>query len=91
MQRAGVSKPPIVPFEATAALCMALLEQHGVLTVHFVGVPPGTGDLLIKFIPPEVLNRFGGAKKYSDAIDASLDVVAGMLEDPQRLTALYFG
>lgn len=91
MKRAGVSKPPIVPFEATAALCMALLEQHGVLTVHFVGVPPGTGDLLIKFIPPEVLDRFGGAKKYSDAIDASLDVVAGMLEDPQRLTALYFG
>ncbi len=91
MRRAGVDKPPIVPFEATAALCMVLLEDHGVLTVHFVGVPPGTGDLLIKFIPPEVLERFGGAGKYVDAVDASLDKVSGMLTDPERLTALYFG
>ena len=91
MRRAGVAKAPIVPFEATAALCMVMLKDHGALTVHFVGVPPGTGDLLIKFIPPEVLSKFGGAKTYVDAIDASLDVVSGMLEDTKGLTALYFG
>jgi L-seryl-tRNA(Ser) seleniumtransferase len=91
MRRGGVDKPPIVPFEATAALCMVLLEDHGILTVHFVGVPPGTGDLLIKFVPPEVLARFGGANKFVDALDASLDAVAGMLRDTERLSALYFG
>jgi len=91
MKRAGITQAPIVPFEATAALCMALLKDYGALTVHFVGVPPGTGDLLIKFIPPEVLEKFGGAKKYAEAIDKSIDVVAGMLQDSNRLTALYFG
>jgi L-seryl-tRNA(Ser) seleniumtransferase len=91
MQRAGISKAPIVPFEATAALCMLMLEDHGMLTVHFVGVPPGTGDLLVKFIPPETLERVGGAKAYVDAVDTSLDKLAGMLEKPQALSSLYFG
>lgn len=91
MRRSGTEKPPIVPFEATAALCMALLKDFGVLTVHFVGLPPGTGDLLIKFIPPEVLSKFGGVSKYVDAMDRSLDTVAGILNDTDRLTALYFG
>lgn len=90
MRRAGITDPPIVPFEAVAALCMALLENHGMLTVHFVGVPPGTGDLLVKFIPPETLARFGGQEKYVDALDAALNAVAGIIDDPKRLTSLYF-
>jgi hypothetical protein len=40
--------------------------------VHFVGVPPGTADLLIKFVPPETLERFGGAKTYAEAVDTAL-------------------
>ena len=32
----------IVPVEATAALAMQLLRDHGLLTVHFAAVPPGT-------------------------------------------------
>jgi L-seryl-tRNA(Ser) seleniumtransferase len=91
MRRAGTTTPPIVPFEATAALCMLLLENYGVLTVHFVGVPPGTGDLLVKFIPPETLSRFGGTQAYVDAVDKSLDALAGMLAKPQALSSLYFG
>ena len=50
MERGKVTTAPIVPYEATAALCMLLLQDHGMLTVHFVGMPPGGGDLLIKFI-----------------------------------------
>jgi len=91
MRRAGITTAPIVPFEATAALCMLLLENHGMLTVHFVGVPPGTGDLLVKFIPPETLSRFGGTQAYVDAVDKSLDGLAAMLATPQKLSSLYFG
>src|SRR5438552_1304317 len=59
MERAGLTTPPSVPIEATAALAMLLLEDHGILTVHFAGMPPGTSSLLVKFIPPETLERFG--------------------------------
>ena len=39
--------------EASAALSMLLLSDHGMLIVDFVGRPPGTVDLLIKFDPNE--------------------------------------
>ena len=70
-----------MPFEATAALCMLLLRDHNMLTVHFVGVPPGGADLLIKFLPPETLARFGGAKKFAQALDASLTELGAMLRE----------
>ncbi|ETW92777.1 MAG: hypothetical protein ETSY2_52630, partial [Candidatus Entotheonella gemina] len=46
MQRAGLSAPPIVPYEASAALAMLLLRDYGIITVHFVGLPPGTSALM---------------------------------------------
>ena len=42
MGGAGVDEPPIVTVEATAAISMLLVRDHGVVTVHFVGIPPGT-------------------------------------------------
>jgi L-seryl-tRNA(Ser) seleniumtransferase len=56
IERGGVHEPSLVPYEASAALSMLLLRDHGMLMVHFVGVPPGTADLLIKFVPPETWN-----------------------------------
>lgn len=91
MERGDVKKAPIVPFEATAALCMLLLRDHKMLTVHFVGVPPGGADLLIKFLPPETLARFGGAKKFAKAVDESLNELGTMLREPESLKELLFG
>ena len=72
MERGGLGgPPPIVPYEASAALSMLLLRDYNMLMVHFVALPPGTADLLIKFVPPETLDRFGGPKKYADAVNAS--------------------
>jgi hypothetical protein len=48
MERSGIREATVVPYEASAALSMLLLRDHGMLMVHFVGVPPGTADLLIK-------------------------------------------
>jgi L-seryl-tRNA(Ser) seleniumtransferase len=91
MERGGVHEPPLVPYEASAALSMLLLRDHGMLMVHFVGVPPGTADLLIKFVPPETLERFGGARKYADAVNTSLTTLGELLREPESIRDLLLG
>jgi L-seryl-tRNA(Ser) seleniumtransferase len=91
MQRAGLQTPPIAPYEASAALAMLLLRDYGVITVHFVGLPPGTSALMIKFIPPETLQRFGGAQAYAQAINACLNTLANMLAEPEQIRRLLLG
>lgn len=91
MQRGAVEKPPIVPYEAAAALAMLLLKHHGMVMVHFVGVPPGTADLLVKFVPPETLARFGGAGRYAAAIDDALSRLGSLLREPEEIAPLLFG
>jgi L-seryl-tRNA(Ser) seleniumtransferase len=91
MERGGLHEASVVPYEASAALSMLLLRDHGMLMVHFVGVPPGTADLLIKFVPPETLGRFGGARKYADAVNASLTRLGELLRDPESIRDLLLG
>src|ERR1700722_18290575 len=91
MERGGLHGGAAVPYEAWAALSMLLLRDHGMLMVHFVGVPPGTADLLIKFVPPETLERFGGARKYADAVNTSLTTLGELLREPQSLRDLLLG
>ena len=91
MERGGVTAPPIVPFEATAALSMLLLVDYNMLMVHFVGVPPGGADLLIKFVPPETLARFGGPKKYAEAVNATLTKLGTLLREPEKIRELLLG
>jgi L-seryl-tRNA(Ser) seleniumtransferase len=81
----------LVPYEATAALAMLLLRDHGVLTVHFAALPPGTSSLLLKFVPPEVLDGFGGPERFGDAVDASLAALAGLVGDEEALRSLLSG
>ncbi len=91
MERAGLQESRVVPSEATAALAMLLLRDHGILTVHFAGIPPGTSNLLFKFVPPETLTRFGGPEAFARAVDASLDTLAAMIGDPNALRHLLLG
>lgn len=91
MRRAGIDVAPIVPVEATAALAMLLLRDHGILTVHFAGLPPGTSALLIKFVPPEVLDRFGGASQFTRVVDSCLSTMADLLREPDAIRALLVG
>jgi L-seryl-tRNA(Ser) seleniumtransferase len=80
-----------VPVEATAAVAMQLLRDHGLLTVHFAAVPPGTPDLLLKFVPPETLASLGGADTLADAIAASVERALAAVADLDELQALLFG
>jgi L-seryl-tRNA(Ser) seleniumtransferase len=91
MQRAGVKDPPIVPYEAAACFCMLLLQEHRMLTVHFVGMPPGTANILFKFIPPETLERLGGPERFAKNVDAAVDGLASYLKTPERIPSLLFG
>jgi L-seryl-tRNA(Ser) seleniumtransferase len=91
MERGGVTRPPIVPYEAAAAFCMILLEDHRMLTVHFVGMPPGTADILFKFVRPETLDRFGGPGKFAQAVDAAVTRLGALLGEPERIGRLLFG
>jgi L-seryl-tRNA(Ser) seleniumtransferase len=91
MERGCIREPTVVPYEASAALSMLLLRDYGMLMVHFVGVPPGTADLLIKFVPPETLERFGGAAKYAEAVNGSLTRLGELLRDPENIRELLLG
>jgi L-seryl-tRNA(Ser) seleniumtransferase len=91
MARAGVTTPSIVPYEASSALSMLLLRDHGVITVQLVGVPPGTSAVMLKFISPEALGRFGGPAAYARAIDDCLTTLAGMLREPKQIARLLLG
>lgn len=91
MTKTGLNEPPIVPCEATAALAMLLLRDYGILTVHFAGMPPGTSALLVKFIPPETLERFGGAVLFARAVADSIDKLADIVLRPHDLRTLLFG
>src|SRR5215472_4227497 len=88
MERGGVREPTVVPYEASAALSMLLLRDYGMLMVHFVGIPPGTAHLLVKFVPAETLERFGGAAKYAEAVNRSLTRLGELLRDPENVREL---
>jgi L-seryl-tRNA(Ser) seleniumtransferase len=91
MERGGVTQPPIVPYEAAAAFCMILLAEHRMLTVHFVGMPPGTADILFKFVRPETLERFGGPAKFAEAVDDAVSTLGALLREPERIQTLLLG
>ena len=91
MERAGLAERPVMPIEASAGLAMLLLRDYGVFTVHFVGLPPGTSAMLIKFIPPETLSRFGGAERFAEVIDRSIDRLTEVIGDQAAFRRLLFG
>lgn len=88
MERAGLTEPPCVPYEATAGLAMLMLRDYGIVSVHFAGIPPGTAALMVKFLPPDVLERLGGPAAYAEAVDKSLDALAETLKTEGALKTL---
>ena len=94
LERAGLSaapQAPIVPYEAAAALAMLLSQDYGILAVHFAALPPGTADFLFKFMPPDTVERFGGPAAFTQAVDASLHKLAGLVTRPEHIRQLLFG
>jgi L-seryl-tRNA(Ser) seleniumtransferase len=89
--RAAAGAEGIAPVEATAAVAMQLLCDHGLLTVHFAAVPPGTPDLLLKFVPPETLAELGGAEALATAIASSFERAVETLRSTDAVRTLLYG
>jgi hypothetical protein len=47
--------------------------------------------VLVKFIPPETLERFGGPDVFADAVESSLDTLGRLVADPSRVRELLLG
>ena len=67
---------------------MLLARDHGILTVHLVGLPPGTSALMFKFISPEALDRFGGPAAFAAAVEDALDKLSAIVGDAAAVRAL---
>jgi L-seryl-tRNA(Ser) seleniumtransferase len=87
----GAGEVRLAPVEATALLAMTLLRDHGLLTVHFAGLPPGTSALLVKFVPPEAVAALGGADAFAAAVDDALQQASVALTDEESVGQLLFG
>ena len=91
LEQSGLTTTSVVPCEATAALAMMLLADHGIVTVHFAGLPPGTSALLFKFMPPETVAKFGGPDAFARAVKSSVGKLGSVVADPERLRSLLLG
>ena len=80
MAQAGRTRAAIVPAEATAAIAMILLRDHGVLTVNTHGAPGGRVSLRLK-PTAGALDTVGGAANLATALDAAIEEVAERIDD----------
>lgn len=83
-------KPVVVPCEATSALGMVLLEDHGILTVNTHGQPGARVSLRLK--PTlDALGRTGGFDAVVAAVMKSLEKVASLIHDRDAIAQLVAG
>jgi hypothetical protein len=55
------------------------------------GLRAGTSSMLIKFMSPETLTRFGGPERFADAVEQSLYRLAEVIGDAAAFRHLLFG
>ncbi len=80
----------IVPSEATSALGMLLLTDHGILTVNTHGQPGARVSLRLK--PTlDALASVGGVSAVVDAVDACIGKVAAIITDEGAMRKLILG
>lgn len=92
LERASVTadRITIVPCEATAALGMLLLAEHGILTVNTHGQPGARVSLRLK--PTlDALASVGGVSAVVDAVDDCLGKVAAVITDEKAMRTLILG
>ncbi|NOC92354.1 aminotransferase class I/II-fold pyridoxal phosphate-dependent enzyme [Ruegeria sp. HKCCD6604] len=87
---AGRDKTDIVPAEATAAIGMLLLKEHGVLTVNTHGAPGGRVSLRLKPTAGAVA-AVGGVAALVSALDSATEEVSHRLDDDAWFKAVLFG
>lgn len=90
LRRAGLEAGTVVPAEATAALGILLLRDHGILTVNTHGQPGARVSL--RFKPTlDALERVGGNAKVVAAVDKTLDELSRIIGDEVAVRQLVLG
>ncbi|MBP2511527.1 MULTISPECIES: selenocysteine synthase [Agrobacterium] len=92
LERASISAGAlsVVPCEATAALGMLLLADHGILTVNTHGQPGARVSLRLK--PTlDALASVGGVSAVVDAVDECIAKVAAIVTDKNAMKTLILG
>src|SRR5699024_3849565 len=90
LRHAGHADAGIVPCEASAALGMILLEDHGVLTVNTHGQPGARVSLRLKPTPGAIAS-IGGIEQTADAVVSCFEKLARVIDDPERIHSLILG
>ncbi|MFT3816222.1 MAG: selenocysteine synthase [Rubrivivax sp.] len=80
----------VTPAEVTSALGAVLLRDHGILTVNTHGQPGARVSVRLK--PTHgAIERLGGMEQVVDAMVASFDAVARIVDRPDELATLILG
>lgn len=86
----GRTDAVVVPAEATAALGMILLRDHGILTTNTHGQPGARVSLRLK--PTlDALPRIGGVPKVVEAVRSSFAALAPLIGDVHAISELVIG
>lgn len=81
---------PLVPVEATAAVGMLLLAEHGIVTVNALSEAGARPSLRLK--PTlDAVPALGGPERLAEIVDETLTRASTMLRDVEGLTRLILG
>lgn len=87
-ERAGTRQTPLVPAEIAIAGCFLLLQHYGIITIPITGYPGAAPTVRLMMHPDG--GRLG-LEQLADALEATLDRVAGLLQKPEEVRRLLLG
>ncbi len=82
--------PAIVPCEATAALAVLLLRDHGIVTANTHGQPGASAALRLKPVGTALADA-GGPGAVAQAVADALDQLSAWVDQPRLIAGLLFG
>jgi L-seryl-tRNA(Ser) seleniumtransferase len=88
LERAGTWDTPLVPAEIAITGCFLLLQDYGVITIPITGYPGAAPTVRLMMHPDG--QRFG-IDRLEDALSATIDRTAELLQQPQAVRHLLLG
>ncbi|MEE9532931.1 MAG: aminotransferase class I/II-fold pyridoxal phosphate-dependent enzyme [Acidimicrobiia bacterium] len=87
-EQAGTQETPLAPAEISITGCFLLFEHYGIITIPIVGAPGAAPTFRLMMHPDGA--RFG-LERLEEAVVASIDQTAGLLQKPEAVRQLLLG